>query len=113
MKFKHLINNKTWDITTEDGDAQSDYDKFEEIYLKHYNTAYPLKSNRTRRKNERQNPKPWILPWLEDACARKKRLYHIFVKNPSPENKANYKKLKDFCEKHVNWATNKYRKNYF
>ena len=113
LKFKHLINDETWDGISEDLDAQNAYDVFEEIYLKHYNDAYPLKSNRTRRKNERQNPKPWILPWLEDACARKKRLYHIFVKNPSAENKAKYKKMNDFCQKHVNLAKIKYRKTYF
>ena len=81
--------------------------------MRHYNTAYPLKKNRTRRKNERKNPKPWILPWLEDACARKNKLYHVFVKNPSPENKANYQKLNDFCKKHIDIAKIRYRKSYF
>ena len=70
--FKQLIDNESWDEITEDLDSQTSYSKFEEIYLKHYNTAYELKSNHTRRKNERHNPKPWILPWLEDACSRKK-----------------------------------------
>ena len=94
-------------------DAQTTFDKFDEIYTKHYNTAYPLSSIRIRRKNERQNPKPWILPWLEDACARKQKAYYEFVKTPSPENKAKYDKLQLFCEKHVDIAKTKYRKAYF
>ena len=52
-------------------DAQKSYDKFHETYIKHYEAAYYLKLQRIRRQNEKQDPKLWILPWLEDACARK------------------------------------------
>ena len=79
--------------------------------MKHYNTAYPLKTNRIRRKNERKNPRPWILPWLEDACLRKNKLFHAFVKKPNPENKAKYQKLNEFFKKHTNIAKIKYRIN--
>ena len=77
------------------------------------NTAYPLKTKRERRKNERQNPKPWILPWLEDACARKKILYHKFIKEPTAQNKKVYDKMNNFCKKHVKLAKAKYYKKYF
>ena len=56
LTFDHFISAVTWNEITDDFDAQTAYDNFEEIYLKHYNEAYPLKSKRTRRKNERQNP---------------------------------------------------------
>lgn len=37
-KFKQLITDEEWDIP--DGlDAQTQYDKFIEIYTNHYNTA--------------------------------------------------------------------------
>ena len=111
--FQQLIDNENWADITETMDSQTSYDKFEEIYLKHYDTAYPLKTNHIRRKNERQNPKPWILPWLEDACSRKNKLFHAYVKEPSPENKAKYDKLKEFCKKHVDIAKAKYHKSYF
>ena len=81
--------------------------------MKHYNAAYPLKSSRVLRNPERKDPKPWILPWLEDACARKNKIYFEFVKNPSSENKAKYVKLDKFCKKHINIAKIKYRKSYF
>ena len=112
-KFENLIKTENWQEITDDMGAQSAYDKFEEIYLKHYDHAYPLKCNRIRRKNERLNPKPWILPWLEDACARRQNAYHFFVKTPSIENKAKYDKLNQFCEKHIESAKIKYRKTYF
>ena len=81
--------------------------------MRHYNAAYPLKSQRERRKNERKNPKPWILPWLEDACARKNLLYHYFVKEPTTANKTVYDKMEAFCAKHVDLAKGKYYKKYF
>ena len=112
QNFKHLIDNENWEEITEDMDAQTAHDKFEEIYLKHYDKAYPLKSNHIRRKHERKNSKPWILPWLEDACSRKNLLFHTYVKKPSPENKAKYEKLKEFCAKHVKIAKAKYHKSF-
>ena len=81
-----------------------------EIYMKHYNTAYPVKSNRNRRENERSDPKPWILPWLETACARKQQLYHLNITEPTDENIAAYNKMKLFCSKHVNLAKERYYK---
>ena len=111
--FENLIKNEAWSQISIDMDTQTAYTKFEEIYMKHYNAAYPLKANRVRRINERQNPKPWILPWLEDACARRQTAYHEFVKRPSPDNKKTYDKLNLFCNKHIDLAKMKYRKAFF
>ena len=114
IKFKELINKETWEeVLSDDLDAQSSYTKFNELYMTHYNAAYPLRSERVKRKNERQNPKPWILPWLEDACARKNDMFHEFVTKPCPENKAKYEKLNEFCAKHIDIAKTKYHKSYF
>ena len=113
-KFRQLINDETWEeALSENLDADSAYNKFNDIYTKHYNSAYPLRTERIRRKNERQDPKPWILPWLEDACARKNDLFHKFVNEPTPENKTKYEKLNDFCAKHVDMSKAKYHKSYF
>ena len=112
-KFKNLINDEPWSEISDDMDAQTAFDNFDAIYLRHYNSAYPLNSNRSRRKNERLNSKPWILPWLEGAISRKQNAYHAFVKDPCPENKSRYDKLKLFCGKHIDIAKQKYRKAYF
>ena len=111
--FKRLIDDETWNEVLDDMDAQTQYDKFTEIYMKHYSMAYPLKSQRVRRNKERLDPKPWILPWLEEACARKNDLFHEFVKTPTPKNKAKYDGLDQFCAKHVEKAKSKYHKKYF
>ena len=110
--FKQLINDEKWEVP-DNLDAQEQYDHFFEIYNGHYNKAYPLKSKRSRRKNERPLPKPWILPWLEEACERKNRLYHEFVKSPTVENKTKYKRMQKFTEKHIKKAKNKYYNQYF
>ncbi len=111
--FEKLIDDETWDEIHDNMDAQTQYDTFSDIYMKHYNTAYPLKSQRIRRKHERVNPKPWILPWLEDACARKQAFYHNFVKDPTPEKKELYEKWNSFCVFHCDKAKAKYYKKYF
>ncbi len=113
LTFKHLIEEESWDEVFFHGGADAQYDKFCEIYTKHYNSAYPIKSKRVRRKNERRDPKPWALPWHEDAFARKQKLYHISVEKPTIANITTYKKMNKFCEKHKNRAKQKYYKKYF
>ena len=92
--------------------AEQKYYNFIDIYTKHYNTAYPDKI-RQKRKNERNNPEPWITPWLEDACNRKNRLYYEFVSKPTAANKMKYTKMKNFVEKHIKKTKNKYYSKYF
>ena len=81
--------------------------------MKHYNTAYPLSVSKGRRPNQRRNPKPWILPWLEDACSRKNEAYLRLQLNYTDSNLALYLKLKKFCHRHVVLAKAKYYKKYF
>ena len=113
QKFQDLIYEENWDdvYTTSGADAQ--YIKFSELYTSHYNTAYPVKGKHKRRKNERKNSKPWILPWLEAACARKNNMYHTFVKNRTGKNKNAYVKMKQFVNKHTKLAKDRYYKHYF
>ena len=111
-KFKELISNESWDEVLEEENADLKYDKFAEIYSKHYNAAYPEKK-RPRRENERKNPKPWIIPWLESACARKNDMYAKFIKEPTIANDTKYKKMNKFVEKHKQLAKKKYYGKYF
>ena len=110
-KFHELIENENWDNVYTESDTQLKYTKFLDTYTKLYNTAFPKSS--TRRKNSRKNPKPWILPWLEDACSRKNKLYHAFVKNPTVENKLKYTNMNKFVKKQMQLAKNKFYKKYF
>ena len=112
-KFAELLNNESWDDVKGATDADEKYNKFIEIYTRHYDNAYPVISKRIRRKNERVLPKPWITEWLEDACNRKNLIYYEFVENPSEHNKSVYDKLCKFCEKHIAIAKKKYFQKYF
>ena len=111
-QFINYIAEENWDIPN-DLDANGKYNKFAEIYNKHYNNAYPLKSKRIRRKHERVDPKPWITAWLEDACHRKNTLYHKYINDPTIANKITYQKMNKFTEKHIDIAKNKYYTKYF
>ena len=112
-KFKELIDGESWETISDDEDADKQYEMFYKTYMKHYDNAYPLRRNNVRRKFERADPKPWILPWLEAACNRKKSLYFDKVKNPSEKNCQTYDKMKKFCEKHVSLAKENYYKKLF
>ena len=109
-KFRELINNETWEPVYSQPCAQSQYTKFIEIYTKHYNSAFPKTNNNKKR---RKNPKPWILPWLEDACSRKNNLYYVYIHDRSMENKMKYEKMKKFVKKHIRLAKNKYYRQFF
>ena len=111
--FKSLIENEEWNEVYSANDANDQYEKFAGIYTKHYEKAYPLKKIVPRRKNERRDPKPWILPWLEDACARRKQLFHKKIKEPSIVNIAAHTKINKFCNKHIDMAKKNYYKQFF
>ena len=83
---------------------------FEGKYREIYDECFPMK---TKPKKIRKFDQPWILPWREDACARKNRLYHTFVKSPTIAHKVQYTKMKIFVDKHIKLAKNKYYKKYF
>ena len=111
--FKDLMEGENWDAITGTRDPNEQYNIFNEVYVKHYNTAYPLKKNRIRREHERADPKPWILPWLEAACDRKQNLYYLKVNHPSEQIFAAYDKMNKFCNKHIDIAKARYYKKQF
>lgn len=111
-KFQGLLKQETWEDVLYEPNTQLKYDKFINVYTKHYDTAFPKPSN-ARRKHQRKNPKPWILPWLEDACNRKNELYYKFIKHPTTSNEIKYKKMKKFVDKHINKTKNKFYASYF
>ena len=111
-KFKNLIENVSWDEIMNETDTQIKYDKFIKIYSECYETAFP-KVAATRRKKQRKHPKPWVQPWIEEACDRKNKLYHKYIKDPTTPNKLKYVKMKKFVAKHIKLAKNKYYKSYF
>lgn len=109
--FTELINGENWDTVYAEKTTEEMFETFLDKYNQHYDTAFPESS--VRRKYERKNPKPWILPWLEEACARKQKFHHDYVVDPTPENEKKYKKMKKFTDKHVKKAKSKFYNDYF
>ena len=111
-KFKDLLENENWDDVLNETDTQLMYDKFIDKYSGHYNTAFKVETTAPRKK-QRASPKPWILPWLEEACDRKNRLYIAFIIEPTEKNKTIYDKMKKFVKKQIRLAKRKYYNKYF
>ena len=105
--------HESWEGIIGIRDPNEQYNIFNEVYMNHYNTAYPLKKNRIRREHERSDPKPWILPWLEAAIARKQNMYYLKVKHLSEQTCAAYDKMNKFCNKHIDIAKTHYYKKQF
>ena len=109
--FTELLRDENWDAVYAENSTEAKFESFVAKFNQHYDAAFKLSS--VRRKYQRKDPKPWILPWLEEACARRKNIYHDYVKNPTPANKQKYMKMKKFVDKHITKAKNKYYNDYF
>ena len=107
--FEKLIYNADWQPVLDTTGANEKYNKFLEIYENCYNSAYPKVSKKI--KNQRSTGKPWIMKWLQEACDRKNKLYDIFIKHPTTENKKAYTKYKKWTEAQVYKAKRKYYNN--
>ena len=109
-KFNHDIAHTNWDSITATASADEKFNLFESKYKEIYDKNFP---KTTKKSKKRKCDKPWILPWLQCACDRKNKLYNIYIKNPSVENKSKYFKMKRFVAKHVRLAKKRFYKNYF
>ena len=80
-RFKHEVQNTNWDFLTEVTCADEKFSLFESKYGEIYDKNFP-KNRKTLKK--RKCNKPWILPWLQSACDRKKQtLSYIHKKSIS------------------------------
>lgn len=94
--FAEALYNEIWTDTfqNEQHDPDHMFTSFHNTFGQHYSTHFPV----TKKKpNDRKNGwKPWLQPWLKEACERKNTLYHTFVKSRTQQNKTAYLK-KENC----------------
>jgi len=109
--FTELLKDENWDAVYAENSTERKFECFATKFNQLYDAAF--KQSSVRRKNQRKNPKPWILPWLEEACERRQNIYHNYVTNPTPANKRKYVKIKKFVDKHIIKAKNKYYSDFF
>ena len=109
-KFKQEVENTDWNFLAAAASADEKFNLFESKYSQIYDNHFPKVKKIF---NKRKCNKPWILPWLQCACDRKNKLYYVYVKNPSIENKNKYFKMKRFVSKHIKLAKSKYYQKYF
>ena len=110
--FKSRISETDWGFVTNNcnSTANEKFELFESKYQNIYDDCFPLAS---KTKKKRKFDKPWLLPWLSEACDRKNKSYIEYVKCPTAVNKAKYLKYKRFVAKHIRNAKRKYYESYF
>ena len=108
--FKKDINNVDWNFLSDIDSADEKFSNFEAKYREIYDKNFPRKISK---KGKHRRTKPWLLPWLQNACARKNRYYKDFIKIPTEVNKSRYNKIKKFVAKHIKKAKHTYYENYF
>ena len=81
-----------WDEIYSNGDANSAYSKFLNIFIAFYNKNCPLRE--WKRKSKHASC-PWITKGLQNACKKKNTLYKEFIKVQTKEAEARYKKYKN------------------
>lgn len=64
----------------------------EKIVIKHLDRYAPIK-----KKYVRANNSPYMNKTLSKAVMNRSRLRNIFTRNPTPENKSNYNKYRNYC----------------
>ena len=72
--------------------SKMSYNKFEEIVVRLLNQYAHIKERYIR-----ANISPFMNKTLTKAAMTRSRLHNRFIKNPTPENKTNYKKYRNFC----------------
>ena len=110
QKFRDTLQSTDWLSVTDTVSAQEKYTKFSKIYSETYDSCFPVKKHSNKKDRD---SKPWMLPWLAEACKRKNKAHTTFIKLPTSKNKGTYQKLKKFTTKHIKKAKFKYYANYF
>ena len=99
--FGQTLHDADWThaLSSENPDPDGMFTAFHDVFDKHHSTHFPI----TKKKlNDRKDGgKPWMQPWLKEACDRKNKLYDDYVKKPSPKNKTLYHKMKKLVDKYV------------
>ena len=108
--FKTQISGADWGFINRCDSADTKFELFESKYREIYDNCFPMKC---KLKKKRKFEKPWLLPWLSEACDRKNKCYIAFVKCPTTINKTKYLKYKRFVAKHIRKAKSKYYESYF
>ena len=106
-KFIKDMNIADWTPVTNTDNPNYKYNNLDKIFFTHYNAAFP--TTRKKCNNRKEEGKPWIMPWLQEACSRKNDLYSVFITSPTPENKEKYLKMKKWVEN----QKYKCKKNYY
>ena len=82
------------EITASTQGPDAAYTQFANLYKSVYATAFPIISSDVSRRSS--GPKqPWMTSALFKSCKKKNKLYKIYLKNPTLQNKSNFNKYRN------------------
>lgn len=91
-KFKMNMANINWNQIIECQTCEDAYNAFHTLCTNIYESSFPLK----KLKKFKQNPtKPWLTTGLIAACHKKNKMYLNFIKFPTRNNDAQFKKYRN------------------
>lgn len=93
LKFKSKLQDTDWTILYRIDDINTCYNKFLKIYCSIYNECFPLVKPKQKPKHIRK--KPWITKALLHSINKKQRLWKNYLKKPTHDNEAKYKRYKN------------------
>ena len=106
-RFKEILQNTDWGkILCSASDSNDMFERFHHVFTTLYDKIFPTTLRKCN--NRKGEGKPWIMPWLQEACDRKNSLYDDFVKTPTTENNDKYIKMKKWVEKQLNTRKKQY-----
>ena len=87
--FESKLDNIDWNPILSNKNTQSSYDSFHEIMTKAYCESFPLKTIKSGYSNKLK----WLTYGLKKSISQKHKLHTRYLKNPTTDNKSNYKKF--------------------
>ena len=93
--FKTKLKEVNWDILKTYKDVDKAYNKFFEIFISIYDSAFPKQKIKIKTK---RISSPWITKGILKSSKQKQRLYEKFLKNRTAQNEQVYKTYKNLFE---------------
>ena len=103
LDFVFKLSNESWEGVFNDNDVNLMFNHFLNIYLKIFNSSFPLKSSKNRNYNNN-----WITSGIKTSCKRKRELFLLTRNSNDSAMKQHYK---EYCKILANVVREAKKKN--
>ena len=90
LDFVFKLSNESWEGVFDNNDVNLMFNHFLNIYLKIFNSSFPIKSSKNRNYNNN-----WIISGIKTSCKRKRELFLLTINSNDSAMKQHYK---EYCK---------------